>query len=159
MHSQRYVTFPCLWKKNKKTRTALIWQATWGWNVCSKHGGKMQKRGIATEKICVQATVYVFLFTGEIFFSFLTFRRCREASASSPVCCLAKLTNTWNNEIIRKDVLFWFFCRVGGGGVALWWVDVLSDNAVSDFTVNKVHQLIWMYQLYSVVLNWFNTLT
>lgn len=83
-----------------KKWAALIGQATAGAGLFSKHGGQRKnvKSCTAALQICAQGKVHVFLFTGEIFFSFLPFRLCVEGSSSSPVCCLAKLTNTCSNE-------------------------------------------------------------
>lgn len=67
-------------------------------------------------QICVQGKVHVFLFTGEIFLSFLPFRLCIKGSSSSPVCCLAKLTNTCNNENnINKVNQTWCIVWNNGG--------------------------------------------
>lgn len=97
MHSRRCAAFPC---PPPKKWAALIGQATAGAGLFSKHRGQCEnvKSCTAAMQICVQGKVHVFLFTGEIFFSFLPFRLCVEGSSSSPICCLAKLTNTCNNE-------------------------------------------------------------
>lgn len=64
-------------------------------NARGEGGGGVKRRN--AERCTAATRIYVFLFTGEIFFSFLPLRLCSEASSSSPVCCLAKLTNTCNN--------------------------------------------------------------
>lgn len=83
----------------KKKNWAPIWQAAIGAGLYSERagegGGGVQRRN--AERCTAATRIYVFLFTGEIFFSFLPLRLCSEASSSSPVCCLAKLTNTCNN--------------------------------------------------------------